>query len=178
MALNAARQAQVTRSALAIIAESAAAYVRGQRPQRVPSADALYLRLKRIYGQEPGATPQGLRGLAERSLRAAEVGRSIQRRTATAIPANQLPVDTSLANATERIRYDIVVTGYTASGERISFRTEILTNDPMTRDQQTQYAIEHMAQLNVFRRVGSPSVVTDGTQPVPTVTVIAAGRHP
>lgn len=177
MALNAARQAQVLRSGLAIIAESAGAFVRGQRPQRVPSADALYLRLKRIYEQEPGATPQALRGLATRALRAAEVGRSINRRTVNAIAANELPIDPALSGATQRIRYDVVVSGYTPDGKRAAFRTEILTDQPMTAAQQLDYALTHLVDLQRFRTPGSPSLVTDGSQPAPELTVLAAGRR-
>lgn len=178
MAFNAARQAALLRTATAIIGQEAGAFARGTAGLLRQSASYLYERLKAHYGAEDGWSAQQVRGLAQRALQAVKVGEQANNAPGVAVKLGQLPDDPALVGRVETVRYDVVVTGFAADGTRIEFRTEILTDGVLSRNAVEQIAIENMPSLSRYRPTGSPSVVTDGSQPAPTVQIITVGRRP
>lgn len=177
MALNAARQAVILRTAISDIT----ARRRQGRAGRGVSAEALAESVARAirakFGEETGYSQNQANAIARRAVVSANQARSINRRTVTAVPASELPIDPNLAGRIERIHYDIVIRGTAADGRAIAFRADVYTDQVMTRAQLLEHALANMSSLDVFRRTGTPSIVTDGTQPAPTITVVGAGRR-
>lgn len=178
MALNASRQASILRTATAIIAAEAGAFARGTAGLLRQSAGNLYERIKYHYGREEGFSAQQARGLANRALQAFKIGEQSNQSPGKAVSLGQLPDDPALVGRPENVRYDVVVTGQAADGSRVQFRTEILTDRVMSRNELQQYAMDNMPSLARYRPAGSASIVTDGSQPAPTVEIITAGRRP
>jgi len=178
MAFVAALKAEIQRFAVGLALGRRAAYARGFAPTPQVYEAGLARRITERFGDRDGANRQAIAAQAKLAVRIVEMGATVNRRPVNAVPIDQLPADPALVGTTSRVRYTLLISGTNGHGQPVTFQTEIVSNTVLSASEIRARAIEDMATLPTFQRRGSDRIVTDGSQPEPTVTITGAGRRP